>query len=96
MARDRLPDGARNAAARTGVLLALTIVAAMVALLGVWAHTWFWVWAMLFVGLGMLGMAWSALEILIALQVAEEQQDRDRGVYQVRPVEMRPRRRTGR
>jgi len=91
MARGRLPDGARDAAARTGVFLALTIVAAMVALLGVWANTWFWLWAMLFVGLFMLAMAWSALEILIALQVAEEQNERDRGVYEMRPIEVRSR-----
>ncbi|MDI2132664.1 hypothetical protein [Yinghuangia seranimata] len=85
MGRNRLSERAGDAAAWTGVFFALTIVASMVAVLAVVAHSWLWVVALLFAALFLLGCGWSALEIVIARQMDRERAARARGAYEARP-----------
>lgn len=89
MGRNRLSERAGNAAALTGVFFALTLVAGMVAVFAVVAHSWLWVVALLIGAVFLLACGWSALEIVIARQMDREWRARQRGVYEARPIERR-------
>jgi predicted tellurium resistance membrane protein TerC len=84
MTRKRLPDKVRNAAARAGVMFAMTVVAGMVSALCVLAGTTLWLAAVMVAALFLLMTGWSLLEVLIARQMAAEERARRAGAYRPR------------
>jgi hypothetical protein len=98
----RLPDAARAAAARAFVFFAVTVVAAMVAALGVIAGARVWVAAVLGGALSLLACGWSLPEVMIERQIDVERFERATGHYELGPIsgakpqglppELRPRR----
>lgn len=82
--RERMPDKARNAAARAFVMFAMTIVAGMISAFGVLAGTTVWLASVLLGAVFLLATCWSLLEILVARQVAAEERARRAGAYRPR------------
>ncbi|MEV8096527.1 hypothetical protein [Kitasatospora sp. NPDC085879] len=72
--RRRLPDEVRSTAVRALLSLALTLVALIVAVLASYAASGLLAPALLLMGLGVFGTAWSLLEILISRQIAAQRQ----------------------
>ncbi|MGF1429206.1 hypothetical protein [Kitasatospora sp. LaBMicrA B282] len=72
-ARRRMPDEVRAAAVRTVVFLAFTLVSLSVATLASFAHARKALTLMLLVsGIGVFGIVWCLLEIVISRQIAAQ------------------------
>ncbi len=72
-ARRRMPDEVRSAAVRTVLFLAFTLVALTIATLASYAHTAkVLTLALGASGLGVFGIAWCLLEIMISRQIAAQ------------------------
>ncbi|MFI9275419.1 hypothetical protein ACIGXM_32640 [Kitasatospora sp. NPDC052896] len=81
--RRRMPDEVRAAAVRTGLFLAFVLVALTVATLASLAHSWLLTPALLVTGVGVFGIVWCLLEIVISRQIAAQ---RRRGPGRDSPV----------
>ncbi|MDH6122493.1 hypothetical protein [Kitasatospora sp. GAS204B] len=83
-ARRRMPDEVRAAAVRTVVFLAFTLVGLTVATLASFAHAKKALTLMMLVsGIGVFGIVWCLLEIVISRQIAAQ---RRRGPGRDRPL----------
>ncbi|MFF4342693.1 hypothetical protein ACFY00_22515 [Kitasatospora sp. NPDC001540] len=68
--RGRLPDEVRAAAVRAGMSFAFALVAFVVALFASWAHTDLLTPALALMGLGVFGLAWCLIDVVVSRQVA--------------------------
>ncbi|GLW73315.1 hypothetical protein Kpho02_56140 [Kitasatospora phosalacinea] len=68
--RGRLPDEVRAAAVRAGMSFAFALVAFVVALFASWAHTGLLTPALALMGLGVFGLAWCLIDVVVSRQVA--------------------------
>ncbi|MEV6211922.1 hypothetical protein [Kitasatospora sp. NPDC051914] len=81
--RRRLPEEVRASTVRALFSLSLTLVALIVATLASYAGSGLLVPALMVMGLGVFGTAWSLLEILISRQIAAQ---RRRGPNSASPL----------
>lgn len=67
-----MPDEVRSAAVRTVLFLAFTLVSLMVAMLASYGHSRLLTPALAVTGLGVFGITWCLLEVMISRQIAAQ------------------------